>query len=138
YNGPSALEGPIWVVIDHLKHHIKLRHRKGVTAALPPLRSPYVKIVPPGDVWLPGESVTVVLEFVVPPGGPLRYTPRVLTGPGAPGAARSAPGCVSREAFDTGHWTGGRPGGRRASAATGAAVPGFFSSGLSISAAFRS
>src|SRR5262249_53681675 len=84
YNGASPLAGPVWVVFDHLKHHVKLRHRDGLTAEVPPLRSPYGKIVLSGGVWSPGQSLTVTLEFVVPPGVRLSYVPRVLAGPGLP------------------------------------------------------
>jgi hypothetical protein len=80
--GGLVLPGTLELVLDGLGRTVRLRHQAGVTTVLPPLGSPFVRVVVPGGVWDPGQRVTVLLRFTVPAGGHVHYTPRVLAGAG--------------------------------------------------------
>jgi hypothetical protein len=78
--------GPISYVLDSLVGGLAISD--GITAAVPPLGSPFVDInVGSDNVFSAGENVAVVLEFVrfpMPPipNQPISYVARILTGPG--------------------------------------------------------
>jgi hypothetical protein len=83
YSGAAPVGGPVWLVLDNLNRHARLRHSPGVTQVLPPLGSPYIQVVPDNFVWDPGQGVNVTLEFVARHGKSPSYTPRVVDGFGA-------------------------------------------------------
>jgi hypothetical protein len=80
----SAWVGPVWLAFDGLDPGIMVRDAAGGTAAPGPLGSTALEVVPAGGVWLPGQSLSVVLEFIIPRGKHLHFTPRVLAEPGTP------------------------------------------------------
>jgi hypothetical protein len=81
----QALWGPLTLIFDGLKHKEKVRHRAGLTLHLAPLGSPFVTFVPgPSDQRAARAGFVIVVRFSDPLDLPIHYTPRVLSGAGAP------------------------------------------------------
>jgi hypothetical protein len=76
----GAWTGPVWLALDGLSPHTHVRRAGGPAA----LDGRYVELLPPGGIWLPGETLVVTLDFLVAPGKHPHYTLRVLAGPGIP------------------------------------------------------
>ncbi|MGB8169098.1 MAG: alkaline phosphatase D family protein [Chthoniobacteraceae bacterium] len=83
--GTTAITSPLSLVLDSLSVNASLDGAAGTTANLAPLGSPYV-FVPVGsdNALTPGESVTIVLNFVNPTRGAITYDARVVTGTATP------------------------------------------------------
>jgi hypothetical protein len=105
-NGSTALTGPVSFVLDRLTRGVRLVSRTGVTVRLAPLRSPWqdvplgpsnrVRLGPVGSpppfsgtqfggaagFFAPGEVRALLLTFRNPAGGGIRFSFRVLAGPG--------------------------------------------------------
>ena len=85
----APIAGPVSLVLDSLvPAGTTVTNAAGTTACTTPAGSPYVNVDVGSDgIWSPGESVEVVLEFVLPPAGrgkkpALSYSHRVLAGAG--------------------------------------------------------
>jgi hypothetical protein len=80
YNGKQPVYGPLFLVLDGLPRRVKLRKASGVTRALAPMGSPYVRIdLPRLD---PGQKITVTLDFRGVTKRKLRFVARLLEGEG--------------------------------------------------------
>jgi hypothetical protein len=81
----SAIQGPLFLVLDKLPHKVRLRGPDGFAQTHLIAGSPY-RVVPIGGNGLltPGQDVTVVLEFLNPLRRRITFTPRVLAGAGLP------------------------------------------------------
>jgi hypothetical protein len=77
--GSTTLAAPVSVALDGLPATASLVDRSGVTSCDPPAGSVYLDL--PVSI-APGRTVTGTLEFIDPSGGRLRYTTRVIAGPG--------------------------------------------------------
>jgi hypothetical protein len=83
YRGAVSVAGPVGVVLDGLARRARLTNLVGLTTALAPLGSPYVRVPAGADgVFSPGETLTLTLILKVPPGARQPYRMRVLAGPG--------------------------------------------------------
>ncbi len=83
--GGSPISGPVSLVLDGLSGNASLFGAASVTSTLAPLGSPFLDVDPGGnDILSPGESITVVLEFVNPADTAIDYLygVRVLAGTG--------------------------------------------------------
>jgi hypothetical protein len=70
----GPLQGPLWLVLDSMSNHVRLRRRAGLTLA----RSPFTLLT---DATLqPDGSLTVTLVFSKVAGHPAHFTPRLLSG----------------------------------------------------------
>ncbi|HWE35205.1 MAG TPA: right-handed parallel beta-helix repeat-containing protein [Isosphaeraceae bacterium] len=75
--------GPISLILDGLPAGVQLLNPTGTTTATSPAGSPYVDLnLGTSGQLPPGQSVTVLLEFVDPSLVLIGYTARVLVGPG--------------------------------------------------------
>jgi len=77
--GTTTLAAPVSVVLDRLPVSASLVDTSGATSCDPPAGSAYLDL--PTSI-APGRTATATLEFIDPSGGRLRYTTRVLAGPG--------------------------------------------------------
>ncbi len=83
--GPTAVFGPLWLVLDNLSANATLVNASGTTANFPPLGSPYVGVNIGGDNLLsPGETATFYLDFSDPTRGAINYNARILSGTPTP------------------------------------------------------
>jgi hypothetical protein len=79
-NSPTAIAGPVSLVLDQLTAGASLYAAAGSTAYTQPSGSPYVNV----NINLsPGQSVSVQLQFVNPGNLGVTYHARVLAGPGS-------------------------------------------------------
>jgi hypothetical protein len=78
----SAVNGPVYLVIDMLSSNTTLANAAGKTSTVVPTGSPYV--VASASGLAAGASVNVALEFTVPAYGTISYTPRTLSDGVAP------------------------------------------------------
>jgi hypothetical protein len=80
FNGKQPVYGPFWVVLDGLSRGVKLRNTSGLTHALAPVGSPYLRI----DVARldPGQKVVLTLVFRTVSARRPHYTLRLLQGDG--------------------------------------------------------
>jgi endoglucanase len=78
----SAVNGPVYLVIDMLSSNTTLANAAGKTSTVVPTGSPYV--VASASGLAAGASVNVALEFTVPAYGTISYTPRTLSNGVAP------------------------------------------------------
>lgn len=63
----APIIGPATAFLTHLGSGITLTNANGTTIALRPVGSPYVNLnIVADNVWTPGETVTVVLDFAAP------------------------------------------------------------------------
>ena len=81
--GRSPVPAPLFVALDNLSTNATLVNPDGVTSVLAPLGSPYVS-VPLGDsdsddALRPGQSRTLILEFLDPTREDINYDTRVLS-----------------------------------------------------------
>src|SRR5262249_11152300 len=76
--GTDVIRGPLSLVLDNLPRKVRLWRPTGFTRDLPPPGSPFRDLVLPGNVFNPGQSVTLNLEFTGPPRQRIRFTTRVL------------------------------------------------------------
>jgi hypothetical protein len=76
--GTDVIRGPLELVLDNLPRKVRLWRPTGLNQALPPLGSPFRDLVLPGNVFKPGQVVTLDLDFINPLRRPLRFTTRVL------------------------------------------------------------
>jgi hypothetical protein len=72
--GGAFLQGPLWLVLESMPIHVRLRHRTGLTLARSPFRLLPVATLQPDD------SLTVTLVFSDVAGHPVHFTPRLLSG----------------------------------------------------------
>jgi hypothetical protein len=84
HNAGAALQGPVYLVLDHLTRKVRLLHPTGRTAQKAPLGDPYMLAGTAGQVLNTGETRTVVLTFRNPLGRKIRYGLSVLAGVGTP------------------------------------------------------
>jgi hypothetical protein len=78
-NGTTTLAAPVSVVLDGLPATASLVNVSGATSCDTPAGSAYLNLT---ASIAPGRTGTGTLEFIDPSGGRLRYTTRVLAGPG--------------------------------------------------------
>ena len=82
--GILAWNGPISLVLDNLSAGVSLDSLAGVTDLLPPAGSPYATVsVGADNILHPGQSASILLEFIDPLKTAITYTPRLLAGPGS-------------------------------------------------------
>jgi hypothetical protein len=80
-NTLTTISGPISLVLDNLSRNATLYNASGVTDSLePPAGSSYINA---NISLMPGQGVSVVLQFTDPTKTAITYTTRVLAGPGA-------------------------------------------------------
>ena len=80
----APIDGPVSLVLDSLSLNATLYAPVGVTGCAAPTGSSYVAVNAGVDgILSPGETGSVVLEFVNPSKLIIAYTTRVLAGPGA-------------------------------------------------------
>ena len=86
--GTTPAPAPLFLALDNLPAGVTLLNSAGSVAVLPPLQSPYVKVLPNvlgdfslgfGDVLFPGQTRVVTLEFLDPSGTTITYNARVLS-----------------------------------------------------------
>jgi CSLREA domain-containing protein len=79
----QRIQGPISLVLDKLTVGARLWTPTGRTKVWAPLKSYYLDRLPADGILDPGDSLTFILEFVVPPGTSMvAYKTRVLAGKG--------------------------------------------------------
>ncbi len=79
----NPIPGPISLALDALSNNAKLYNPEGKTACLEPLGNPYIAVnVGTDNIFSPGESTTVVLEFENPSNQGITYNTRLLAGVG--------------------------------------------------------
>ena len=79
----TGVTGPVSLVVDNLSINASLVNGTGTTSNLPPIGSPYVNAnLGVSGVLMPGQSVTLTLEFNNPSMMGITYTTRILAGPG--------------------------------------------------------
>jgi hypothetical protein len=79
-----SLQGPLFLVVEGLRHKVKLRHATGVSGTHSP-GSPYIAL--PLSALNPGQAVTLTLRFSGPSGQTIRmaaFQMLVLAGQGQP------------------------------------------------------
>ena len=81
--GASSLAGPITLVVDGLSSNATVFNKTGTTACEAPTGSPYINVSPGGNVFGPGQTLTLTLDFTNPSNQGITYTTRVLAGTGA-------------------------------------------------------
>lgn len=82
--GSTAVAGPLSLVLDGLTASAVLFNRSGLTSCSSPIGSAYVDAVNSAGVSiLPGQTVTLTLEFTNPTNQPINYTTRILAGTGS-------------------------------------------------------
>jgi photosystem II stability/assembly factor-like uncharacterized protein len=74
-----SLEGPVSLVVVGLRRKVKLLSATGFSGGL---GGPYLDVVPPGGLFLPGQALAVTLVFDNPSGRRIRYGTRVVAGVG--------------------------------------------------------
>ncbi len=75
----NPIQGPVSLVLDNLSSNAELFNRTGYTRS----GSPYINVnVGSDNVFSPGESAFVILDFKNPSNRGITYTTRVLAGPG--------------------------------------------------------
>lgn len=77
-----AIPGTISLVLDGLPPAVNLLAANGNTGQIGRLGSPYMTVLGSGASLLPGQSVSITLNFAVPFTQPFTYTTRVLAGDG--------------------------------------------------------
>jgi hypothetical protein len=79
-DGGQPITGPFVYVLDNLNLSASLYEPSGLTTCAIPI-SPYVSISTGGSQLMPGQSVTLILEFTnANTRTSITYTPRILTG----------------------------------------------------------
>jgi hypothetical protein len=82
-NPGGAVAGPLTLVLSSLSRGLRLRQAKGATGVGGPPGRPNMGWSPDGEVFGPGQSATLVLEFLNPGRRPLGYAVQVLAGLGS-------------------------------------------------------
>jgi hypothetical protein len=77
----KSFTGPFALVLDNLSSNAVLYNSASTTACAFPAGSPIV-ILNTGQLWPPGKSIAVDLEFSNPTRAGISYTPRILAGTG--------------------------------------------------------
>lgn len=81
--GSTPVAGPLSLVLDALSANAALFNRTGLTSCASPTGSPYLDaLTSAGASILPGQTVTLTLEFTNPTNQPINYTTRILAGSG--------------------------------------------------------
>src|SRR5262249_41500484 len=80
--GGTPVFGPLSLVLNELPHKVRVRGATGVPQQQLPAGRPYVDVPLPGNLLVPGQSVSVLLTFRHPEGQPVRFGTSVLAGVG--------------------------------------------------------
>lgn len=78
--GSSAIEGPAFLVLDHLAPQVSAYGLTGTTVRTRPSGNPYLRLPP--SFGRPGVPVTLELQFLNVDYMPIQWTPRVFAGSG--------------------------------------------------------
>jgi len=82
-SGAVPIQEPLYLALDALSNNAKLFNKNGKTSCVEPSGSPYIAVnVGADNVFSPGESATVVLEFDNPSNQGITYNTRLLAGKG--------------------------------------------------------
>jgi hypothetical protein len=83
--GDTPIQGPLTLVLAHLRRNVKLQTKTGLTRTTVPLGSPYQEAVPGGDgLFHHGQKATFLLSFTNPAHRRIRCTWQLLAGIGTP------------------------------------------------------
>jgi hypothetical protein len=76
-NGSTAVNGPLFFILENLPTAVTLANKSGATACFAPIGSRYVEALPVGTPLAPNTSVIVKFGFSDPSGAAISYTPLV-------------------------------------------------------------
>ena len=74
----NAIQGPMFLVLDHLAAQVSVYGLTGTTVRTRPAGDPYVRLPP--SFGPPGVQVTLELQFLNVDNQPIQWTPRVFAG----------------------------------------------------------
>ena len=78
----QPIRGPIALVVDFSQASVQLLNAHGTTCVTSPVGREFVNIPMPAEALAPGESLEVVLQFERDEATEIRFTMKVLAGPG--------------------------------------------------------
>ena len=77
----AAIQAPVSLALQSLSANATLFNSAGTTQCAAPAGRPYVRLNPANGTWLPGQAISVTLDFLnSTPGQGITYTPRILSG----------------------------------------------------------
>jgi hypothetical protein len=76
-NGTTAVNGPLFFILEDLPPGVTLVNKSAATACFAPIGSPFVEALPEGSNLAPNTTAIVKLGFSDPSGTAISYTPLV-------------------------------------------------------------